>query len=294
MEPSGHRIHVDLRHDAGGRLDEQPDDTDGDGAPHENPFQAAHQATEFGVITTDDGVELQYALTLPTDFDPAQQYPAVIYTYGGPSGAAVKKTWSVDFNQVLAQNGFVVFIVDNRGTGNRGVAFDDVIYRSMGDFEVRDQVSGARWLMDKPYVDAERIGIYGWSYGGYVTLLCMFKAPDVFKAGIAVAPVVDWRLYDTHYTERYMGDPADGDYYERSSPISHVGGLQGNLLLVHGMADDNVFFNNSVKLMAAMQKAGKQFELMTYPGKRHGIRGEAERTHLDTMRLDFFKRHLQP
>jgi dipeptidyl-peptidase-4 len=258
------------------------------------PYWPDHQAREFGVIETEDGVQLQYQLTLPTGFDPARQYPAIVYLYGGPGGSEVKKTWSVDFNQVLAQNGFVVFTVDNRGTGNRGTAFDDVIYRNMGDYEVRDQVTGARWLMQKPFVDAARIGIHGWSYGGYMTLLCMFKAPDIFKAGIAVAPVVDWRLYDTHYTERYMGDPADGDFYHRSNPISYVDGLQGKLLLIHGMADDNVFFDNSVKLMAALQKEGKQFELMTYPGKRHGISGEAERTHLNQLRLDFFKRYLQP
>ena len=180
------------------------------------PYWPDHQAREFGVIETEDGVELQYQLTLPKDFDPARQYPAIVYLYGGPGGAEVKKTWSVDFNQILAQNGFVVFTVDNRGTGNRGTAFDAVIYRNMGGYEVRDQVTGARWLMQKPFVDAARIGIHGWSYGGYLTLLCMFKAPDIFKAGIAVAPVVDWRLYDTHYTERYMGDPADGDFYDRS------------------------------------------------------------------------------
>ena len=258
------------------------------------PYWPDHRPREFGVIETPDGIELQYQLTLPAGFDPARQYPAIVYLYGGPGGAAVKKTWSADFNQVLAQNGFVVFTVDNRGTGDRGTAFDDVIYRNMGDYEVRDQVTGARWLMEKPFVDATRVGIHGWSYGGYMTLLCMFKAPDVFKAGIAVAPVVDWRLYDTHYTERYMGDPADGDFYERSSPINYVDGLEGKLLLIHGMADDNVFFDNSIKLIVAMQKAGKQFELMTYPGKRHGIKGEAERTHLNELRLDFFKRYLQP
>ena len=257
------------------------------------PYLPNHRPREFGVIETSDGVELQYELTLPTDFDAAKQYPAVVYLYGGPGGASVKKYWSVGLNQVLAQNGFVVFTVDNRGTGDRGTAFDDVIYKNMGDFEVRDQVTGAKWLADKPYVDASRVGVYGWSYGGYMTLLCMFKAPEVFKAGIAGAPVVNWRLYDTHYTERYMGDPADGDFYERSSPITYVDGLEGNLLLIHGMADDNVFFDNSVQLMAALQQAEKQFELMTYPGKRHGIRGEAERVHLNQMRLDFFKRHLQ-
>jgi dipeptidyl-peptidase-4 len=257
------------------------------------PYLPNHRPREFGVIETSEGVELQYELTLPTDFDAAKQYPAVVYLYGGPGGASVKKYWSVGLNQVLAQNGFVVFTVDNRGTGNRGTAFDDVIYKNMGDFEVRDQVTGAKWLADKPYVDASRVGVYGWSYGGYMTLLCMFKAPEVFKAGIAGAPVVNWRLYDTHYTERYMADPADGDFYERSSPITYVDGLEGNLLLIHGMADDNVFFDNSVQLMAALQQAEKQFELMTYPGKRHGIRGEAERVHLNQMRLDFFKRHLQ-
>ena len=258
------------------------------------PYWPEHRPREFGVITTDNDVELQYQLTLPSGFNPAKSYPAIVFLYGGPGGATVKKRWSADLNQVFAQNGFVVFTVDNRGTGDRGTAFDEPIYRNMGDFEVRDQVTGARWLIDKPYVDADRVGIYGWSYGGYMTLLCMFKTPDVFKAGIAIAPVVDWRLYDTHYTERYMGDPADGDYYERSNPINYVDGLEGNLLLIHGMADDNVFFDNSVKLMAALQKGKKQFELMTYPGKRHSIRGEAERTHLNEMQLAFFKRHLQP
>jgi dipeptidyl-peptidase-4 len=258
------------------------------------PYWSEHRPVVYGVIKTPDEVELQYQLTLPTGFDPKQQYPAIVYLYGGPGGAQVKKFWNVGLDQVLAQNGFVVFTVDNRGTGDRGTAFDDPLYLKMGHIEVDDQVTGARWLMDKPYVDPDRIGVYGWSYGGYMTLLCLFKAPDIFKAGIAGAPVVDWRLYDTHYTERYMGDPAEGDFYEQSSPISYVDGLEGNLLLIHGMADDNVFFDNSVKLIAALQQAKKQFELMTYPGKRHGIRGEAERTHLNEMRLDFFKRHLQP
>jgi len=258
------------------------------------PYWSSHRPAEFGVIKTDNGVELQYKLTLPTDFSPTQKYPAIVSLYGGPAGSRVQKVWSVDFDQLLAQNGFIVFTIDNRGTGNRGTAFDDVIYRNMGDYEVRDQVTGAQWLMEKPFVDEDRIGVHGWSYGGYMTLLCLFKAPDVFQAGIAGAPVVDWRLYDTHYTERYMGDPADGDFYERSSPISYVDGLQGDLLLIHGMADDNVFFDNSVKLMDALQKANKQFELMTYPGKRHRIKGEAERTHLNEMRLDFFKRQLNP
>ena len=258
-----------------------------------HPYLSDHRPTEFGVIES-EGNEFQYQLILPTGFDPAEQYPAIVFLYGGPGGGKVKKRWDTGFIQVLAQNGFVVFTLDNRGTGGRGTAFDDPIYKNMGGVELTDQVMGARWLAAKPWVDAQRIGIFGWSYGGYMTLLGLLKAPEVFAAGIAGAPVTDWRLYDTHYTERYMGMPSDGDNYDRSNPVSYVDGLEGKLLLIHGMADDNVIFDHSVKMMDALQKAGKQFELMTYPGKRHGIRGEAERVHLNTMRLEFFKRHLKP
>ena len=255
-------------------------------------YLADHLPSEFGQLPGADGTALFYELIRPAGFDPQQVYPAIVYVYGGPHGAMVERNWSVDFRQLLAREGYVVLTVDNRGTGGRGTAFDDPIYRRMGFPEVDDQVAGARWLGAQPWVDAQRIGVYGWSYGGYMTLLCMFKAPEVFAAGSAGAPVTEWGLYDTHYTERYMGDPAVGDAYSASSPNSWVEGLEGPLLLIHGMADDNVFFDHSVKLMAALQQAGKPFELMTYPGKRHRITGEAERVHLNRLQLDFFRRHL--
>lgn len=251
-----------------------------------------HVSSVYGTLPGADGTPLYYELLKPPGFDPQGSAPAVIYVYGGPGGASVHRTWSVDFRQLLAQAGFVVFTVDNRGTGGRGTAFDDPLYKAMGGVEVDDQVAGAHWLAAQPGVDGERIGIYGGSYGGYMTLLALFKAPEVFAAGAALAPVTDWRLYDTHYTERYMGDPAAGDAYAVSSPISYVDGLDDPLLLVHGMADDNVFFDHSVKLMAALQAARKPFELMTYPGKRHRITGEDERVHLYSMMLEFFDRHL--
>jgi dipeptidyl-peptidase-4 len=257
-----------------------------------HPFLDGHVAPEFGTLPGADGTNLYYELLRPPGLDPDRPVPAIVHVYGGPGGARVHRRWSVDFRQLLARSGFVVFTVDNRGTGGRGTAFDDPIYRRMGGVEVEDQVAAVRWLASQPGVDGRRIGIYGGSYGGYMTLLALFKAPEAFAAGAALAPVTDWRLYDTHYTERYMGLPSDGDAYAVSNPVSYVDGLDDPLLLVHGMADDNVFFDHSVKLMAALQQARKPFELMTYPGKRHRITGEAERVHLYSLLLDFFRRHL--
>ncbi|MEM1412257.1 MAG: DPP IV N-terminal domain-containing protein [Pseudomonadota bacterium] len=256
------------------------------------PYRAGHVASEFGTLPGADGTPLYYELLKPPGFDPASPRPAIVYVYGGPGGASVHRTWSVDFRQLLAREGFVVFTVDNRGVGGRGTAFDDPLYKAMGGVEIDDQVAGAEWLAAQPGVDGDRIGIYGGSYGGYMTLLALFKAPDTYAAGAALAPVTDWRLYDTHYTERYMGMPDEGDAYPVSNPVTYVEGLEDPLLLVHGMADDNVFFDHSVKLMAALQGARKPFELMTYPGKRHRITGEDERVHLYTMMLEFFERHL--
>ena len=196
--------------------------------------------------------------------------------------------------QIFARNGYVVFTIDNRGTPNRGKAFEDVLYRNMGDFEVRDQLLGLSWLKSQSFVDPNNVGIFGWSYGGYMTLMALLKSPGSFKAGISGAPVSNWRLYNTHYTERYMGDPNDGDEkYEASSPLSYSDNLSDHLLIVHGMADDNVFFDNTVQMIDALQEAGKPFEMMTYPGKRHRIVGEAENAHLWHMFLNFFDRHLK-
>lgn len=265
-----------------------------------HPYQEGHNAYSFGTLTADDGTVLNYQMALPTGFDPSQQYPAVVYLYGGPGVQVVTKTWAVDgrlsgLNQVLTRNGYVVFTLDNRGTTNRGKAFEDVIYRNMGDFEVRDQLLGLEWLKSQPFVDADNVGIHGWSYGGYMTLMLMLKAPGAYKAGIAGAPVTNWRLYDTHYTERYMGNPNDGDgRYEVSSPITYAENLVDPLLIIHGMADDNVFFDNTVLMIEALQQAAIPFEMMTYPGKRHRIVGEAENTQLWNLYLAFFNRNLRP
>lgn len=264
------------------------------------PYLEGHRPYEFSTLQTDDGTTLQFQYALPADFDPAKKYPAVVYLYGGPGvGQSVRKVWPIDgrlmgMKQILARHGYVVFTIDNRGTPNRGKAFEDVLYRNMGDYEVRDQLLGLEWLKSQPFVDADRVGVFGWSYGGYMTLMLLTKSPGSYTAGISGAPVTNWRLYDTHYTERYMGDPNDGDgKYEVSSPITYATNLSDPMLLVHGMADDNVFFDNSVQMIDALQESARPFEMMTYPGKRHRIVGEAENTHLWNMYLEFFDRNLK-
>lgn len=258
------------------------------------PYLPGRPVEEFGRLAAEDGTVLHYSLLKPANFDPEKRYPAIVDVYGGPGAQRVARRWGIGFDEILARNGYIVMKLDNRGSTNRGKAFEDVLHRAMGDREVADQVAGARFLMSLPYVDAARIGVHGWSYGGYMTLQLLAKAPEIFRAGHAGAPVTDWRLYDTHYTERYLGDPAEGDVYERSGIFPYVDGIRPHALrLVHGMADDNVFFDNSVKLMTALQEARVPFELMTYPGKRHGIRGEAARVHLWTSALDFFERRVK-
>lgn len=265
-----------------------------------HPYLAGHRPYQYGTLNAADGTELHYRMALPADFDPARKYPALVYLYGGPGvGQTVRQVWPVDgrmmgLSQILARRGYVVFSLDNRGTPNRGKAFEDVLYRNMGDFEVRDQLLGLEWLKSQEFVDADNVGIFGWSYGGYMTLMSLLKHPGAFKAGISGAPVTNWRLYDTHYTERYMGDPNDGDgKYETSSPMTYADQLADKLLIVHGMADDNVFFDNTVQMIDALQESARPFEMMTYPGKRHRITGEPENTHLWNMYIDFFDRNLK-
>jgi dipeptidyl-peptidase-4 len=264
------------------------------------PYLDGHRPGTLGTLEAEDGTLLHYQVTLPADFDPEKEYPAVVYLYGGPGvGQQVRKVWPVDgrlmgMKQILARNGFVVYSMDNRGSPNRGKAFEDVLYRNMGDYEVRDQLLGLEWLKSQSFVDADRVGVFGWSYGGYLTLMLLTRSPGSYQAGISGAPVTNWRLYDTHYTERYMGDPNDGDgKYEISSPITYAENLSDPMLLVHGMADDNVFFDNSVQMIDALQENSISFEMMTYPGKRHRIVGEAENKHLWNMYLEFFNRNLK-
>lgn len=249
----------------------------------------------FGILDAEDGTSLHFRLLTPHKMEEGKRYPAILAPYGGPHGQRVRREWLVNFNEILTRNGYVVMILDNRGMWNRGLAFEGHVKNAMGTVEIADQVAGANYLKSLPYVDADNIGTWGWSYGGYMTLMSLFKEPDVFKAGVSVSPVTDWRLYDTAYTERYLGHPdAPGDVYANTSVFKYVDGFKGgNLLLMHGMADDNVFFDHTVKLLSVLQNKGKQFELMTYPGKKHGIRGEKTRIHLWNQALDFFDRQLK-
>ena len=249
----------------------------------------------FGTINAEDGTPLYYRLLTPNTMEEGKKYPAILAPYGGPHGQRVRRVWEVNFNEILTRNGYVVMVLDNRGMWNRGLEFEGHVKNAMGTVEVADQVAGANYLKTIQYVDGENIGTWGWSYGGYMTLMSLFKEPDVFKAGVAVSPVTDYRLYDTAYTERYLGHPdAPGDVYAKTSVFSYVDGFKGdNLLLMHGMADDNVFFDHTVKLLSVLQNSGKQFELMTYPGKKHGIRGEKTRSFLWNQALNFFDRKLK-
>ncbi len=243
------------------------------------PFRAAHQRTEFGTLQADDGQTLYYQLIKPIDFDPAKRYPVIIDVYGGPGNQRVRNAWGGFprgnegfFRQYLAQQGYVVFTLDNRGSGFRGTAFEGALYRRMGSIEIEDQVRGVEFLRSLPYVDARRVGVFGWSYGGYMALMAMVRAPDYFTAGIAGAPVTDWRLYDTHYTERFMSTPSDNaDGYRDGMVMTHAKQLRGCLLVMHGMADDNVLFTHSTALFKSLQDLRKPFEVMPYPGSKHAL-----------------------
>ena len=221
---------------------------------------------------------------LPHNFDSTQAYPVLLFVYGGPGSQTVNNSWGWNdyfWHQLLAQKGFIVVSVDNRGTGARGEVFKKMTYKELGKYETEDMISTAKYLGALPYIDKEKIGIYGWSYGGYMSSLAITKGADYFNTAIAVAPVTNWRYYDNIYTERFMQKPQDNpDGYDNNSPINHVEKLKGNYLLVHGSADDNVHYQNSMDMITALVKADKQFELMIYPDKNHGIYGGNTRKHL--------------
>jgi dipeptidyl-peptidase-4 len=230
----------------------------------------------------------------PAHFDPARRYPAIVEVYGGPSVQRVLDTWTGStFTQILTRAGYVVFQLDNRGTAFRGTAFQAPIHGKLGEVEVEDQVRGAKWLASQAFVDPARLGVWGWSYGGYMTLMLMFKAPDVFRAGISGAPVTDWRLYDTHYTERYLERPADNQSgYDASSVLPYAQALRGKLLVIHGMSDDNVLFLHSTKLFRKLQDLNKPFEVMVYPGAKHGLIRQHDGRHAYATMLRFFDANL--
>ena len=260
------------------------------------PYLAAHAPQEFGTLSAEDNQTLHYSIRKPADFDPAKKYPVIVEVYGGPGVKRVANEWGPLTDVFYTAQGFIVFRLDNRGTDGRGRRFENVIHRRTGGPEVRDQLVGVDWLKAQPFVDADRIVLQGWSYGGYMALMTVAQAPEgTFAAVVAGAPVTDWSLYDTFYTERYMGTPEDNpEGYAASSVFAHIDGLgRAPLMLVHGMADDNVTFDNTTRLMDALQQRGIVFELMTYPGQRHGIAGEARQVHLMRTRMDFIRRHLK-
>jgi len=251
---------------------------------------------KFGTLTSDDGeATLYYKLYKPKNMAPGKKYPVIVNVYGGPHAQRVRNIWEgANFTQYMLQQGYIIFQLDNRGSNYRGTAFEFPIYEKLGQVEVDDQITGVKYLHDLPFVDKDRIGIYGHSYGGYMALMALFKAGDYFKAGVSGAPVTDWLLYDTHYTERYLNHPkVNADGYEQSSVFPYISGLDAPLLVYHGMADDNVLFTNTTKLIKALQDENKQFELMTYPGSKHSMRGKKVKVHLNNTIMSFFDRHFK-
>ncbi len=252
---------------------------------------------EFFTFKTVDGTALNGYMYKPADFDTSKKYPVLVFQYSGPGSQRVRMNYGSSPNdywhQLLTQKGYVVAVIDPRGTGARGEEFKKMTYKELGKYESEDHIAGAKHLGSLPYVDASRIGIWGWSYGGYMSSLAMFKGGGVFKAAIAVAPVTNWRFYDTIYTERYMALPQEnGSGYDDNSPVSHSQKLKGNYLLIHGTGDDNVHFQNTVTLQNKLIAEGRQFDSFYYPDRAHGIFRNGARSHLFTMMTDWVLENL--
>jgi dipeptidyl-peptidase-4 len=251
---------------------------------------------EFFELTTEKGHKLNAWMIKPKDFDASKKYPVLMFQYSGPGSQEVKNSWlnTNDFwYMMLAQQGYIVACVDGRGTGYKGADFKKVTYKELGKFEVEDQIGAAKVIGKYNYVDSSRIGIWGWSYGGFMSSNCILKGNDVFKMAIAVAPVTNWRFYDSVYTERYMQTPQENaSGYDENSPINHVGKLKGKYLLVHGTADDNVHVQNTMLMIEALVQANKQFDWAIYPDKNHGIYGGKTRLQLYTKMTNFIKDNL--
>lgn len=251
---------------------------------------------EFFKFTTGDGVELNGLMVKPPDFDPAKKYPVLFTIYGGPGSQSVNNSWGTvsSWNRLWAQEGIIVVSVDNRGTGGRGEEFKKCTYLQLGKYETLDQIEAAKYLGTLGYVDKARIGMWGWSFGGYLTLSCLTKGADYFSFGIAVAPVTNWKYYDNIYTERFMRTPKENmEGYEDNSPVNHAGKLKGKLLMICGMADDNVHPQNSYDMFTALVAADKHFESQFYPNSNHGIyTGKNTSFHLYKSMTDFITKNL--
>jgi len=258
-------------------------------------YKVDHLPTEYGTMKAKDGQTMYWSMIKPYKFDASKKYPVYLSTYGGPHAQHVSRKWGDMFDQYMAQQGYVVFRMDNRGSSRRERVFTDAIYRNLGKVEVEDQLTGVEWLGKQSYVDPKRVGVYGWSYGGFMALRLLSQGSDKIAAGVSGAPVTDWGLYDTHYTEQFMDKPSENvEGYKQSNVFYHVDGLKSKLLLIHGMADDNVLFTNTTKMIDALVNRGVQFELMTYPGAKHGVANRLQRKHVQTAIDAFFRKHLKP
>ncbi|MDB0006663.1 S9 family peptidase [Flavobacteriales bacterium] len=251
---------------------------------------------EFFSFKTSEDVQLNGWMIKPSDFDASKKYPVFMFLYGGPGSQQVLNSWgwfNYFWHQHLAQKGYIVACIDNRGTGGRGAEFKKLTYQQLGKYETIDQIEANKYLANLDYVDKDRIGIQGWSYGGYLSSLAITKGADYFKMAIAVAPVTNWRYYDNIYTERYMRTPQENpEGYDENSPINHVEKLRGKYLLIHGSADDNVHVQNTYEMISALVKANKQFDLFIYPDKNHGIYGGNTRLHLYKKMTNFIEDNL--
>ena len=260
------------------------------------PYLASHRPAEFGTIKAADGTVLHWNMITPP-LEPGKRYPVFFSHYGGPSNQQVLRDWGSPLAQAIVDKGYIWFELDNRGSDNRGVDFAKQIYRAMGGVEVEDQLAGAQYLKSLPFVDGAKIATYGWSYGGYMTLKMLQANPGVYAAGIAGAPVTKWELYDTHYTERYMGNPGpdmkgpDAAAYAKSNAMADAANIKDPLLLIHGMADDNVVFEHSSALIARLQGQAVPFEMMLYPGYTHRVGGPKVGVHLWESIFAFLERH---
>ena len=259
-----------------------------------HPYAGRYPAPEFGTLKSADGQDLHYVLLKPAGFDPARKYPAIVEVYGGPDVQTVTRSWRSPREKLYLEAGYVLFQLDNRGSSNRDMRFEGAIAGRLGSVEVDDQVTGIDWLRAQPFVKADAVGVSGWSYGGYMTLRLLTDPRTGLKAGASGAPPTDWRQYDTHYTERFMGKPQDQAAAYDAAMVTgpRLEALKGRLLLMQGMADDNVQFANSIAVMAQLQAEGVAFDLMLYPGQRHGVAGPQRLTQLWRTYLEFFAREL--
>ena len=255
------------------------------------PYLASHATPEYGTIAAEDGTPLHWMMLRPK-MEPGKRYPVFFQHYGGPGPQTVTKGWGGALAQAIVDKGYIWFQLDNRGSANRGVDFEQPLYRAMGGAEVRDQKAGAQFLKALDFVDPAKIATYGWSYGGYMTLKMLEADPGLYAAGVSGAPVTRWELYDTHYTERYMGDPREvPEAYEKASAIPEATKISDPLLLIHGMADDNVVFENSSELIGVLQENNVPFEMMLYPGYTHRVSGEKIGPHVWNTIFRFLESH---